>query len=29
LPLGIVFLDLLYADIKTERDKLDMIPHGH
>jgi uncharacterized membrane protein YoaK (UPF0700 family) len=29
IPLGIVFLDLLYADTKTERDKLDMVPRGH
>jgi uncharacterized membrane protein YoaK (UPF0700 family) len=29
VPLGVVFFDLLYADIKTERDKLDMVPHGH
>jgi uncharacterized membrane protein YoaK (UPF0700 family) len=29
IPLGIVFFDLLYADIKTERDKLDVVPHGH
>jgi uncharacterized membrane protein YoaK (UPF0700 family) len=29
LPLGIVFGDLLYADIVTEKDKLDLIPHGH
>jgi uncharacterized membrane protein YoaK (UPF0700 family) len=29
IPLGIVFADLLYADIRTERDKLDMVPHGH
>jgi uncharacterized membrane protein YoaK (UPF0700 family) len=29
LPLSIVFFDLLYADVKTERDKLDLVPHGH
>jgi uncharacterized membrane protein YoaK (UPF0700 family) len=29
IPLGIVFFDLLYADTKTERDKLDMVPRGH
>lgn len=29
IPLGIAFVDLLYADIKTERGKLDRVPHGH
>jgi uncharacterized membrane protein YoaK (UPF0700 family) len=29
IPLGIVFADLLYADIVKEKGKLDMIPHGH
>jgi uncharacterized membrane protein YoaK (UPF0700 family) len=29
IPLGIVLIDLLYADIKKEKGKLDRIPHGH
>ena len=29
IPLGIVFFDLLYADLTKERDKIDQIPHGH
>jgi uncharacterized membrane protein YoaK (UPF0700 family) len=29
IPLGIVFADLLYADMVTEKGKLDLIPHGH
>jgi uncharacterized membrane protein YoaK (UPF0700 family) len=29
IPLGIVLTDLLYADIKKEKGKLDLIPHGH
>jgi uncharacterized membrane protein YoaK (UPF0700 family) len=29
IPLGIVLADLLYADIKKEKGKLDLIPHGH
>jgi uncharacterized membrane protein YoaK (UPF0700 family) len=29
IPLGIVFVDLLYADIKKEKGKLNLIPHGH
>jgi uncharacterized membrane protein YoaK (UPF0700 family) len=29
IPLGIVLADLLYADIKKEKVKLDLIPHGH
>jgi len=29
LPLGVVLADLLYADRKTEKEKLDQIPHGH
>jgi uncharacterized membrane protein YoaK (UPF0700 family) len=29
IPLGIVLADFLYADIKKEKGKLDLIPHGH
>jgi uncharacterized membrane protein YoaK (UPF0700 family) len=29
IPLGIVLADLLYADLKKEKEKLDIIPHGH
>jgi uncharacterized membrane protein YoaK (UPF0700 family) len=29
IPLGIVLAALLYADIKKEKGKLDLIPHGH
>jgi uncharacterized membrane protein YoaK (UPF0700 family) len=29
IPLSIVLLDLLHADTKTEKEKLDVIPHGH
>ena len=29
IPLGIVLADLLYADLKKERGKLDQIPRGH
>jgi uncharacterized membrane protein YoaK (UPF0700 family) len=29
IPLLIVFFDLLYADLKKEKGKLDLIPHGH
>lgn len=29
IPLGIVLFDLLYADLKKEKGKLDQIPHGH
>jgi uncharacterized membrane protein YoaK (UPF0700 family) len=29
IPLGIVLIDLLYADIKKEKGKLDLIPRGH
>jgi uncharacterized membrane protein YoaK (UPF0700 family) len=29
IPLGIVLVDLLYADFKKEKGKLDLIPHGH
>jgi uncharacterized membrane protein YoaK (UPF0700 family) len=29
IPLGIVLTDLLYADIKKEKGKLNLIPHGH
>ena len=29
IPLGIVLADLLYADLKKEKGKLDQIPHGH
>jgi uncharacterized membrane protein YoaK (UPF0700 family) len=28
-PLAILFVDLLYADIKKEKDKLDVVPRGH
>lgn len=29
LPLSIVFIDLLYADLKKEHDCIEMTPHGH
>jgi uncharacterized membrane protein YoaK (UPF0700 family) len=29
IPLGVVLTDLLYADIKKEKGKLDLIPRGH
>jgi uncharacterized membrane protein YoaK (UPF0700 family) len=29
IPLMILFIDLLYADLRTERDELDKIPRGH
>ena len=29
IPLSIVFIDLLYADLKKEKHKLDKVPHGH
>jgi uncharacterized membrane protein YoaK (UPF0700 family) len=29
IPLGIVLVDLLYADMKKEKGKLHLIPHGH
>jgi uncharacterized membrane protein YoaK (UPF0700 family) len=29
IPLVIVLADLLYADIRKEKGKLDLIPHGH
>jgi uncharacterized membrane protein YoaK (UPF0700 family) len=29
IPLGVVLVDLLYADFKKEKGKLDQIPHGH
>jgi uncharacterized membrane protein YoaK (UPF0700 family) len=29
IPLGIVLADLLYADFKKEKGKLNLIPHGH
>ncbi len=29
IPLMITFLDLLYADLKTEKDQIDRIPKGH
>ena len=29
IPLAVVFVDLLYADLKTEKDYLDRIPRGH
>lgn len=29
IPLGLVLADLLYADLHTEREKLEQLPHGH
>jgi uncharacterized membrane protein YoaK (UPF0700 family) len=29
IPLGIVLADLLYADLKKEKGKLYLKPHGH
>lgn len=29
IPLGIVFVDLLYADLKTEKDRHNVVPRGH
>ena len=29
VPLGILFVDLLRVDLTTERDKLEITPHGH
>ena len=29
IPLMIVFIDLLYADLKREKGALGRIPHGH
>ena len=29
IPLGILFVDLFHADLTTERDKLEITPHGH
>lgn len=29
VPLGILFVDLLHADLTVERDKLEVTPHGH
>ncbi len=29
IPLFIVFVDLLHADLVNEKDKLDVVPHGH
>lgn len=29
IPLMIVFIDLLYADLKREKGALERIPHGH
>jgi len=29
VPLAVVLCDLLYADLKTERDMFDRVPHGH
>ena len=29
IPLTITFLDLLHADLKTEKDQMDRIPKGH
>ncbi|MGI6007680.1 MAG: YoaK family protein [Ruminococcus sp.] len=29
IPLAVVLADLLYADLKREKGKLDQIPHGH
>ena len=29
IPLGVLFVDLLHADLTTEKDKLEITPHGH
>ena len=29
LPLMISFIDLLHADLKTEKDRMEQIPRGH
>lgn len=29
LPLGVLFFDLLYADLKTEKEQIERKPHGH
>ena len=29
IPLGVLFADLLRADLTTEKDKLEVTPHGH
>ena len=29
IPLGVLFADLLHADLTTEKDKLEVTPHGH
>ena len=29
VPLGVLFVDLLHADLTTEKDKLEVTPHGH
>ena len=29
IPLAVLFVDLLHADLTTERDKLEITPHGH
>lgn len=29
IPLAVLFADLLHADLTTERDKLEITPHGH
>jgi uncharacterized membrane protein YoaK (UPF0700 family) len=29
IPLAVILADLLYADLKTEKGELDVIPHGH
>ena len=29
IPLGVLFADLLHADLTTEKDKLEITPHGH
>lgn len=29
IPLGIVLVDLLYADLVKEKGQLEQIPHGH
>ena len=29
IPLGVVLADMLYADLKKEKDELMRVPHGH
>ena len=29
VPLGVLFVDLFHADLTTEKDKLEVTPHGH